>query len=255
MSSVPMAMDTMDRPTIDQLIMNMLNQHRENYAYHLTKELDVSSEKEHALLYVNSLLERNPDQDVYGIRAILENADVKAYERRLERARGTALYETARTELKMVQDDIFRNDVLALYEQKVQPALGRYGSYDNALQKLTGKYADTLSYEELATFTESYGEFRRASEEDRGYVLTEADAKYAELIQEIDAFEQEYGDMIDRDLVNVRENVHKDLFAEPLDGEADVLKQEEYGVLFPYLHVAKTLYTFMDAGNPDPYSG
>jgi len=53
----------------------------------------------------------------------------------------------------------------------------------------------------------------------------------------------------------VRENIHRDLFGEPLDKGTDVLKREEYGVLFPYLHVAKTLYTFMDAGNLDSYSG
>lgn len=255
MRNAPLVTDTMDRMTIDELVMKMLDQHRESYAYHLVKELDVSSEKEHVLLYANSLLERNPDQDVYGIRTILENADVKAYEKKLEKARGTALYETARTELKMAQDDIFRNDVLAAYEQEVQPGIQRYGSYDKELQKLTKKFIHALSDGEVETFVELYGEFRKASVEDRKYLLTAADPRYAELIQEIDVFEQDYGDMIDRDLVNVRENVHKDLFEEPLDREADVLKREEYGALFPYLHVAKTLYTFMDAGNPDSYSG
>jgi hypothetical protein len=83
----------------------------------------------------------------------------------------------------------------------------------------------------------------------------DVEPKYAELIQRAYAFEQDYRDIIEKDIANVQENIHRDLFGEPLDSEADVLKREEYGVLFPYLHVAKTLYTFMDVGNPDSYGG
>jgi len=39
-------------------------------------------------------------------------------------------------------------------------------------------------------------------------------------------FEQQYQRLIEKDIANVRENVHKDLFAKPLDKKADTLKQE-----------------------------
>jgi len=58
MRNARLVTDTMDRMTIDELVMKMLDQHRESYAYHLVKELDVSSEKEHALLYAYAVSQK-----------------------------------------------------------------------------------------------------------------------------------------------------------------------------------------------------
>jgi len=241
--------------TIDQMIEEMLNRHRERYAYHLINGLELKEMQRNALLYINDMEEQNPDWDLADIRTVLERETTAPYERRLERAKGTALHGVYRAQLYMVRDADFRETMLALYERSLKPGLEQFESYNAGLQELTRDLVYTLSDEELSQFTALYGTYRNAASEKRGDTLKETESQYAELIQKVYAFEQEYQDIIEKDVVNVRENIHRDLFGEPLDGEADVLKREEYGVLFPYLHVAKTLYTFMDAGSPDSYSG
>lgn len=244
---------SLQKMTIDQMIAGMLDRHRERYAYHLIGQLGLKDMQRNALLYISNLEERNPDWDLADIRGMLERESTASYEKRLEKARGTELYGSHLAELGMVKDANFREDMIALYQEKVRPGLEQFESYDEQLQELTREFVYTLSGEELRPFTILYGKLRETGDDERDDFLKEIKPEYAELMERIDAFEQQYRHLIEKDIVNVRENIHKDLFCEPLDKEADALKQEKYGILFPYLHLAKTLYTFVNTGTTIPY--
>lgn len=235
-----------NKMTIDRIIQEMLNRHRGRYAYHLINDLELRDMQKNALLYINDLEEQNPDWDLADVRIMLEREATGPYERRLEKAKGTALHTTYQAQLYMVRDADFREDMLSLYERSLKAGLERFGSYNEKLQELIRDVVYTVSNDDMEQFTALYGAYRSASSDKQEKALKDAKPEYARLIQKVYAFEGEYQDIIQRDIAHVRENIHKDLFREPLDKEADVLKQQEYGILFPYLHVAKTLYSLVD---------
>lgn len=242
----------LEKMIIDQMIEEMLDRHRERYAYHLINDLELKEMRRNALLYIDDLKEQNPDWDLADVRITLERETTAPYERRLERAKGTALYGVYQAQLYMVQDADFREDMLALYERSLKASLERFESYDEQLRELTRDFVYSLSDEELSQFAGLYASYRNAPSDGGEKLLEDAGSRHAELVRRIYAFERQYRDIIERDIVNVRENIHRDLFGEPLDGETDVLRREEYGVLFPYLHVAKTL---LIAESPDGFYG
>lgn len=251
---------SMDGMTIDERIAGMLNQYREPYAFHLANALPVAEIQKQALLFIVGYTSRNPEADLEQIQSIISLENPERFRRTLDQyrdthIRNTPLYTAWQAEHDMVSDDHFRGEMFQVYRKQMQPGLKRFVTYEEQLQKLTEAFVDTLSEEDLRSFTLLYGEYRRASEQDKDDLLVETKSEYAHLIRELIAFEDEYQDIIQRDIANVREKVYLDLWSQKLDQEADTLRKEDYGILFPYLHLAKTIHILADTEGSDPFNG
>ena len=245
------------RMTLDSYVDFRMDQYREHYANHFIHSLDLPDIQKYALRFINRLQKSDPQADLDNAASVIAYKDPEKCRRRLDRYKGTFIEQTPyytgfMAEYYMVTNPEFRERMLGIYNTAIQPQLERFEAYDSELEKLTRTFMYSLSRDELADFTETYRGYRRTDDERIEDYLSLLDPEYADLIRYIHDFEQEYQDLIEHDIVNVRDKAHAEIFGQPLDMEDDSLR--DLGILFPYLNLYKTLYDFPGVEEL-PYTG
>ena len=140
----------------------------------------------------------------------------------------------------LFNDPGYREGMINLYQMTVKPEVERLKRYEWQLNMLTNGFVSNISDKDLQEFSALYRTYRTLNDTDKQYFLLAVDKKYAPLIKAIDHFDRTYRDILVNDVAVACDRLSDEF------GLDDGIRKHDYGPLFPYLHLAKSLNSMLE---------